>query len=50
MCIWPDSMAENDINDMVLAGYTPAKVVDIINENVYSGLKAKLRFSEWKKV
>ena len=50
VCIWPDSMAENDINDMVLAGYTPAKVVDIINENVYSGLKAKLRFSEWKKV
>ena len=50
VCIWPDSMAEKDINDMVLAGYTPAKLVDIINENVYSGLKAKLRFSEWKKV
>jgi transcription elongation factor Elf1 len=50
VCIWPDTMAEKDINDMVLAGYTPAKVVDIINENVYSGLKAKLRFSEWKKV
>lgn len=50
VCIWPDSMAEKDINDMVLAGYSPAKVVDIINENVYSGLKAKLRFSEWKKV
>ena len=50
VCIWPDTMAEKDINDMVLAGTTPAKVVDIINENVYSGLKAKLRFSEWKKV
>lgn len=50
VCIWPDPIAEKDINDMVLAGYTPAKLVDIINENVYSGLKAKLRFSEWKKV
>jgi hypothetical protein len=50
VCIWPDTMAEKDINDMVLAGNAPAKVVDIINENVYSGLKAKLRFSEWKKV
>lgn len=50
VCIWPDTMAEKDINDMVLAGNIPAKVVDIINENVYSGLKAKLRFSEWKKV
>jgi hypothetical protein len=50
VCIWPDGVVEKDINDMVLAGYTPAKVVDIINENVYSGLTAKLRFSEWKKV
>ena len=50
VCIWPDSVVEKDINDMVLAGHTPAKLVDIINENVYSGLKAKLRFSEWKKV
>jgi hypothetical protein len=50
VCIWPDSVSEKDINDMVLAGYTPAKLVDIINENTYSGLKAKLRFSEWKKV
>jgi len=50
VCIWPDTMEEKDINDMVLAGYNPAKIVDIINENVYSGLKAKLRFSEWKKV
>lgn len=50
VCIWPDTMEEKDINDMVLAGNTPAKLVEIINENVYSGLKAKLRFSEWKKV
>lgn len=50
VCIWPDSMEYKDINDMVLGGYDPKQIVDIINENVYSGLKATLRFSEWKKV
>ena len=50
VCIWPDSMKEKDINDMVLAGYDPKKIVDIIHENVYSGLQAKLRFQQWKKV
>ena len=49
VCIWPDSIAEKDINDMVLAGLSPNKVLDIINENVYIGLKAKLRFTEWRK-
>lgn len=50
VCIWPDTIAEKDINDMILAGYSRDKVVAIINENVYNGLSAKLRFSEWKKV
>lgn len=50
VCIWPETVIEKDINDMVLAGLTPKKVVDIINENTYSGLNAKLRFSQWKKV
>ena len=50
VCIWPDSITEKDINNMVLSGLEPKKVVDIINENVYSGLQAKLRFQQWKKV
>ena len=50
VCIWPDNIKEKDINDMVLAGMSPKKVVDTINENLYNGLKATLRFNEWKKV
>lgn len=50
VCIWPDSVVEKDINDMVLAGKTRKKVLDTINECVYTGLNAKLRFNEWKKV
>jgi hypothetical protein len=43
-------VVEKDINDMVLAGKTSEKVLDTINDNVYNGLNAKLRFNEWKKV
>lgn len=47
VCIWPDNLAEKDINDMVLKGLKP---LDIINDCVYIGLKAKLRLQEWKRV
>jgi hypothetical protein len=45
--IWPSYLKEKDINLMVLAGHDP---VEIINSNVYSGLQAKVKFIEWKKV
>lgn len=50
VCIWPDDTIEKDINDMILAGKTRKKVLDTINNNVYIGLEARLRFNEWKKV
>lgn len=50
VCIWPDTIDQKDINDMVLAGTPPAKLVDIINDNTYSGLEAKLKFHQWKRV
>lgn len=39
-----------DINDLFLAGYTTEKIVQLIDENVVSGLEAKARFVVWKKV
>lgn len=50
VCIWPEGIEQKDINDMVLAGLDRTKVVDIINNNIYSGLEAKLKFYQWKKV
>ncbi len=44
--IWPSNIQEKDINDMVLAGHD---VQSIVESNVYSGLKAKLRFNTWKR-
>ena len=45
--IWPSSIEEKDINDMVLAGHN---VQDVVDSNVYSGLEATLKFNDWKKV
>ena len=44
--IWPTNIKEKDINDMHLAGIA---VSDLLESNVYSGLKAKLKFDNWCK-
>jgi transcription elongation factor Elf1 len=49
VCMYPDSVVEKDINDMVLNGKTEDEILDLINTNTFSGMEAKLRFSEWKK-
>ena len=48
--IWPDSMKHKDINDMIMAGYVKEQIQEIIDDNIFSGASAKLRFSEWKKI
>ena len=45
--IWPSSIVEKDINDMVLSGHD---VMSMIKLNTYSGLEAKVKFNSWKKV
>ena len=45
--IWPDSIDDKDINDMVMSGLD---VQSVIESNIYSGLEAKLKFTTWKKI
>jgi transcription elongation factor Elf1 len=45
--IWPSTINEKDINDMVLSGLN---VQSVIESNIYSGLEAKLKFTTWKKI
>ena len=45
--IWPSNIEEKDVNDMVLYGHN---VMDVLQSNTYSGLKAKIKFNYWKKV
>jgi hypothetical protein len=48
VCVWSNSIAEKDINDMVLAGRSPQEVQRIIDECACSGLTALARFSQWR--
>lgn len=50
VCLWPESMQQKDINEMICSGLSSHDVQKIINDNVYSGLLAKMRLSQWKKV
>jgi len=49
VCIWPTSIEQKDINDMILAGYTQEQVKEIIDECTYTGPTAKLHFALWRK-
>ena len=45
--IWPNGIDDKDINDMVISGIN---IENVLSSNVYSGLQAKLKFNQWKKV
>lgn len=45
--IWPTSVSEKDINDMVMSGLN---VMGMIKSNTYKGLQAKLKFNTWKRI
>lgn len=47
VCVWPEHVVEKDINDMVLAGLDPET---IIQQNTFSGLIAKTKLIQWKKI
>ena len=49
VCMYPDTVEEKDINDMVLAGRTPVEILDLINTNTFSGMEAELKFVDWRK-
>tara|TARA_R110000772_G_scaffold148811_3_gene259417 strand:- start:261 stop:815 length:555 start_codon:yes stop_codon:yes gene_type:complete len=45
--IWPDNITEKDINEMVMSGID---VNNIIKENVFKKLQAKIKINNWKKI
>lgn len=45
--IWPNDINQKDINDMVLGGLN---VNDVLKSNTYSGLEAKVKLTDWKRV
>ena len=48
LVIWPDSITQKDINDMVLAGHQDIKTT--IDNNTFSGLEATMKLAAWKRI
>ena len=43
--VWPSGIEHKDLNDMANGGIN---VQDVVQSNVYQGLEAKLKLSNWK--
>lgn len=43
--LWPKNFIWKDINEAIISGLTEKEILDIINSNIFEGLKAKLIFS-----
>jgi len=50
VCIWPKTIKQKDINDMILNGLSSNIIEDTINKNKFSGLKARMALSDWSRV
>ena len=50
VCIWPDTIREKDINEMVLAGTPAAAIQHIIDTNTHEGIMATMKMNQWSKV
>ena len=49
ICIWPETIQEKDINDMILAGMDSVEITNVINKNTFSGLQATASLNKWKR-
>lgn len=50
ICIWPQSIIEKDINEMIMSGHSILEINHLIRSRTFSGLKAQLEFNLWKKI
>jgi transcription elongation factor Elf1 len=49
VCIWPHGLPGKDINEMVIAGMSPANIEKLITENTFRGLEAQLKLAARRK-
>jgi transcription elongation factor Elf1 len=49
VCLFPESVKGKDVNEMIQNGLTSDEIKTIIDNNTFSGLTAKLKFTRWKR-
>lgn len=49
VCVWPESIQQKDVNDMVLSGMSASQVLMIINECTLKGPAALAAIAAWRR-
>lgn len=49
ICVWPNGLAEKDINEM-LSGKSAETIKGIIDTHTYTGLAARINLNRWRRV
>ena len=49
ICIWPDTISQKDVNDIILAGISSSELDATIKKNTFAGLQAKVRLADWRR-
>jgi hypothetical protein len=50
VCLLPDSLNGKDINEYIINGTTCDEIMKIIKNNNHSGIIAKMKLMEWKRI
>ena len=50
LCVWPDTIQQKDINEIVLAGMHPSEIQHIIDSNTFEGLIATMKMNQWSRL
>jgi adenylate kinase family enzyme len=50
LVIWPQSIKEKDINEMIVSGYSQREIKSIISKNTFCCIRAFNQLVFWKKV
>ena len=49
ICVWPNTVAEKDINEMILAGTSAETIHKTIMENACYGASAVFKLMRWRR-
>lgn len=50
VCLFPETLKGKDINEFIINGTSKIELQRIIDQHTFSGLRASLEFTKWKKI
>lgn len=50
VCVWPESIVEKDVNQMIINGLTIDYIQYIIDNNSFKGINGEIEIKRWSKI